>query len=89
MILRHGAPLPSSDLNRASDHVTLASKDRAKPVVPDELVSWFQGIMVLNQPQPPRLLETMSDRCHQQLGTHEKLTLKPAVAPWEVGTMEH
>jgi hypothetical protein len=80
-ISRYGVPPAlfrnAEKSNPASDHVISASRDRGKPVVSDESVPWFQGIMVMNQPQPPRLLETMRDRRHQKLGTHEKLTFKP------------
>lgn len=47
------------EIDQRGDHAILASRDRGMPVVPDELVPWFQGIMVRNQPWTPRSLETM------------------------------
>jgi hypothetical protein len=44
--------------------------------------------MVTNEPKTPMVLETMTHGLHQQLGSQEKLVLKPAGAPWEVETIE-
>jgi len=75
-------------ISPASGHVILASRHRAEPATPDELVPWFQGIMVTNEPMTPMALETMTHGLHQQLGSEEQMALKPAGASWKVETME-
>jgi len=75
-------------ISPASDQVVLASRFREKPVAPDEPVPWFRGTMVTNEPKTPVVLETMIPGLHRQLGSEEKMALKPAGAPWEVETME-
>jgi len=75
-------------ISPASDQAVLASRYREKPLAPDEPVPWFQGTMVTNEAKTPTVLQTMTHGLHQQLGSQEKMALKPAGAPWEVETME-
>jgi len=97
MVSHRGPPCPSrasmanqrvEGISPASDHVILASRHREEPAAPDELVPWFQGTTVMNEPKTPMVLETMTHGLLQQLGSQEKLAFKPAGASWEVETME-